>query len=96
MLRSTRLQPLRHPQGCAGEHARRQGALGRGDASGPRRGRQGVRDDYTLVTARYEAGGRVAGVLGVIGPTRMAYGKVIPAVDVTARLLGLAMAEGAS
>ena len=53
-------------------------------------------EDYTLVTARYAAGGRVAGVLGVIGPTRMAYGKVIPAVDVTARLLGLAMAEGAS
>lgn len=53
-------------------------------------------DDYTLVTVRYETNGQVAGVLGVIGPTRMAYEKVIPAVDVTARLLGVAMAEGAS
>ena len=52
--------------------------------------------DYSLVTARYEANGAVAGVLGVIGPTRMAYDKVIPAVDVTARLLGMAMAAGAS
>ena len=33
----------------------------------------------------------LAGVLGVIGPTRMAYQKVIPIVDVTARLLGEAM-----
>ena len=48
-------------------------------------------DDYSLVTARYEMQGRVAGVLGVVGPTRMAYGKVIPVVDVTARLLGAAM-----
>ena len=52
--------------------------------------------DYSLVTARYEANGAVAGVLGVIGPTRMAYDKVIPAVDVTARLLGMAMVAGAS
>ena len=48
-------------------------------------------DDYTLVTARYEVNGEVAGVLGVIGPTRMAYEKVIPVVDVTARLLGSAI-----
>lgn len=52
-------------------------------------------DDYSLVTARYEANGRVAGVLGVIGPTRMAYERVIPVVDVTARLLGVAMGAGA-
>ena len=51
-------------------------------------------DEYTLVTARYKANGQVAGVLGVIGPTRMAYERVIPAVDVTARLLGVAMEEG--
>lgn len=48
-------------------------------------------DDYSLVTTRYETHGHVAGVLGVIGPTRMAYNTVIPAVDVTARLLGTAM-----
>ena len=48
-------------------------------------------DDYSLITARYEVSGHVAGVLGVIGPTRMAYEKVIPVVDVTARLLGSAI-----
>ena len=48
-------------------------------------------DDYSLITARYEVNGDVAGVLGVIGPTRMAYDKVIPVVDVTARLLGSAI-----
>lgn len=53
-------------------------------------------DEYSLITARYEANGQVAGVLGVIGPTRMAYEKVIPAVDVTARLLGMAMADDAT
>ena len=48
-------------------------------------------DDYSLVTARYQVSGRTAGVLGVVGPTRMAYEKVIPVVDVTARLLGAAI-----
>jgi heat-inducible transcriptional repressor len=33
----------------------------------------------------------VVGVLGVIGPTRMAYDRVIPIVDVTAKLLGAAL-----
>jgi heat-inducible transcriptional repressor len=57
-----------------------------GDESG-----YGVLDDYSVVTAPYRVKGQVAGVLGVIGPTRMAYQKVIPIVDVTARLLGEAM-----
>jgi len=57
-----------------------------GDESG-----YGVLDDYSIVTAPYRVKGRVAGVLGVIGPTRMAYQKVIPIVDVTAKLLGEAM-----
>jgi heat-inducible transcriptional repressor len=48
-------------------------------------------DDYTLVTAPYQVKGAVAGVLAVIGPTRMYYQRVIPVVDVTARLLGAAM-----
>ena len=48
-------------------------------------------DDMSLVTAPYEVGGQVAGVLGIIGPTRMAYQEVIPVVDVTARLLGAAI-----
>lgn len=44
-------------------------------------------EDCSLITAPYEVEGRVAGVLGVVGPTRMAYDKVIPIVDVTAKLL---------
>jgi len=48
-------------------------------------------DEISLVTSRYEVNGAVAGVLGVIGPTRMAYKDVIPVVDVTARLLGAAL-----
>jgi heat-inducible transcriptional repressor len=51
----------------------------------------GLLDEYSLVTAPYRVNGRVAGVLGVIGPTRMAYQRVIPVVDVTARLLSAAM-----
>lgn len=47
--------------------------------------------DASLVTAAYEANGEVAGVLAVIGPTRMDYKDVIPVVDVTARLLSAAM-----
>ena len=50
-----------------------------------------VLDNYSVVTAPYEEGGKVVGVLGVIGPTRMAYERVIPIVDVTARLLGSAL-----
>lgn len=48
-------------------------------------------DDFSVVTAPYNAGGDKVGVLGVIGPTRMAYERVIPIVDVTARMLSLAM-----
>ena len=50
-----------------------------------------VLDDYSVVTAPYRVGGEVAGVLGVVGPTRMAYQNVIPIVDVTARILGAAL-----
>ncbi len=50
-----------------------------------------VLDECSIVTAPYEVDGKVLGVLGVIGPTRMAYERVIPIVDVTARLLGAAL-----
>ena len=43
------------------------------------------------MSAPCESEGHVLGVLGVVGPTRMAYDKVIPIVDVTARLLGAAL-----
>ncbi len=42
----------------------------------------------SLVGAPYSVDGKIVGVLGVIGPTRMPYDKVIPVVDVTAKLLG--------
>lgn len=48
-------------------------------------------DDVSLVTAPYSAGNEVVGVLGVIGPTRMAYERIIPIVDITAKLLGAAL-----
>lgn len=48
-------------------------------------------DHCSLVTAPYSVNDRVVGVLGVIGPTRMAYEKIIPFVDVTAKLLGAAL-----
>ena len=44
-------------------------------------------DDCSVITAPYKAKDDVIGVLGVIGPTRMAYDRIIPIVDVTARLL---------
>lgn len=50
-------------------------------------------DECSMVTAPYEANGQIVGTLGVIGPTRMAYERVIPIVDITAKLLssGLSM-----
>ncbi len=48
-------------------------------------------EDMSLVTSPYEVNGKVAGVLGVVGPTRMAYSQVIPVVDITAQVLGQAM-----
>ena len=48
-------------------------------------------DEYSVVAAPYEAEDHTMGVLGVIGPTRMAYERVIPIVDVTAKLLGSAL-----
>ena len=47
--------------------------------------------DCSVITAPYRSEGKVLGVLGVIGPTRMAYERVIPVVDITARLLGAAL-----
>ena len=44
-------------------------------------------DECSVVTASYEVDGRIVGTVGVIGPTRMAYERVIPIVDITAKLL---------
>jgi heat-inducible transcriptional repressor len=48
-------------------------------------------DYLSVVTAPYTVNGEVIGVLGVIGPTRMPYDRVIPVVDITARMLGAAL-----
>ena len=50
-----------------------------------------VLGECSIVTAPYEVDGERVGVLGVIGPTRMAYERVIPIVDMTAKLLGHAL-----
>ncbi|MEH6592137.1 MAG: heat-inducible transcriptional repressor HrcA [Halioglobus sp.] len=49
--------------------------------------------DYSVITAPYHDGGQNLGVLGVIGPTRMAYEQVIPIVDVTAKMLSAALTK---
>ena len=51
----------------------------------------GPLDKCSVVTAPYEMDNTVVGVLGVIGPTRMAYDRVIPIVDLTAKMLGAAL-----
>lgn len=50
-------------------------------------------DECSMITAPYEADGQVVGTLGVIGPTRMAYERVIPIVDVTSKLLSNALSN---
>jgi heat-inducible transcriptional repressor len=50
-------------------------------------------DECSIVTAPYEVDGRVVGTVGVIGPTRMAYERVIPIVDVTAKLISSALSQ---
>ena len=50
-----------------------------------------ILDDISVVAAPYMHDNQVVGVLGIIGPTRMAYERVIPIVDVTAKLLGSAL-----
>lgn len=50
-------------------------------------------DEMSVVTAPYELNGTVVGTLGVIGPTRMAYERVIPIVSITAKLLSNALSQ---
>ncbi len=50
-------------------------------------------DSMSVVTARYTVDGKVVGTLGVIGPTRMAYDRVVPIVDITAKLLTNALSQ---
>lgn len=50
-------------------------------------------DDFSIVTAPYGINDNIVGVLGVIGPTRMHYEKVIPLVDITAKLMSNALTK---
>jgi len=50
-------------------------------------------DSMSVVTAPYEVDGKIVGTLGVIGPTRMAYNRVVPIVDITAKLLTNALSS---
>ena len=50
-------------------------------------------DECSVVMAPYEVDGEVVGTVGVIGPTRMAYERVIPIVDITAKLLSGALSQ---
>lgn len=50
-----------------------------------------VFDHCSVVASPYQVDGKIIGVLGVIGPTRMPYDRVIPIVDMTAKLLGYAL-----
>lgn len=51
-------------------------------------------DDCSIVTQSYAVDGQLVGSLGVIGPTRMPYERVISAVDITAKLLSAALNQG--
>lgn len=53
----------------------------------------GILDDCSVVTAPFQLDDEAVGVLGVIGPQRMAYDRVVPIVDITARLLKSALGQ---
>lgn len=50
-------------------------------------------EDLAVISAPYSVDGQVVGTLGVIGPTRMAYDRVIPIVDITSKLLSGALSS---
>ncbi len=50
-------------------------------------------DECSVVTSPYTANGQIVGTLAVVGPKRMNYEKVVPIVDITARLLGNALSQ---
>ncbi len=50
-------------------------------------------DDLSIVSANYEVDGKVVGTLGVIGPTRMPYERMIQIVEITSRLVTNALSH---
>ena len=51
-------------------------------------------EELSIVSAPYEVDGKVVGTLGVIGPTRMPYERMIQIVDITSRMVGQALSQG--
>ena len=51
-------------------------------------------EELSVVSAPYEVDGQIVGTLGVIGPTRMPYDRMIQIVDITSKLLGNALSHG--
>jgi heat-inducible transcriptional repressor len=50
-------------------------------------------EDLSIVSAPYEVDGQIVGTLGVVGPTRMAYDRMIQIVDITSKLLSNALSH---
>ena len=50
-------------------------------------------EELSVVSAPYEVNGKVVGTVGVIGPTRMAYDRMIQIVDITSRLVTQALSQ---
>ncbi len=50
-------------------------------------------EEFSVITAPYEIEGEVVGTVGVIGPRRMAYERVIPIVDITAKLISSGLSQ---
>ena len=53
----------------------------------------GAPEEVSVVTSAYSINGEIVGAVGVIGPTRMAYDRIVPIVDVTAKLLSSALSQ---
>lgn len=51
-------------------------------------------EEMSVISAPYDMNGQVVGTLAVIGPTRMAYEKLIPIVDITSKLVSSALSDG--
>jgi heat-inducible transcriptional repressor len=50
-------------------------------------------EEFSVITAPYEMEGVIVGTVGVIGPRRMAYERIIPIVDITAKLLSSGLSQ---
>jgi len=50
-------------------------------------------EELSVVSSPYEVDGQIVGTLGVIGPTRMPYDRMIQIVDITSKLVGSALSQ---